>query len=184
MALAWRRVGAVDYGVYLTRRVGGEDASPLVTMFKATYSKKGVVVGFCVRDGWCRAGASWDEDHARPGGGRAVVAVEDALQLDGLAESFFSQWLESFGDTEMSSMFRRWGVAPADGKGSKAGRRLASAGLPAEVQKAKLPDVLSRAEPKEGGMLFSFLPFPERLGETDPREAVLMAKMWTFFELL
>ena len=183
MALAWRRVGSVDYGVYLTRRMGGEDASPLVTMFKATYARHGGLDGFWVKDSWCQAVSQWDENHARPGVARVTVGVVDASQLDALAESFFSQWLESYGDTEMSSMFRRWGVSTSADV-YKAGRRLVSAGLPAEVQKVKLPDLLSRAEPKDGGMLFSFLPFPERVGETDPRDEILMAKMWSFFELL
>lgn len=183
MALAWRRVGAVDYGVYLTRRPGVDAASPLLTMFKATYSTRGDLEGFRVRDGWCKPGAWWDDDHARQGQERSLVDAEDAAQLDALGDSFLSHWLESFGDTEMSSMFRRLGVA-GEPKVAKAGRRIATSGLPVEVRKARLPDVLSRAEAKDGGMLFSFLPFPDRLGEVDPREDLLQAKMWMFFELL
>lgn len=182
MAIAWRRVGNHDYGVYLTKRQGAEDLTPQCTLFKASYSNKGEILGFLVKDGWIELGKRWDDDHLEPGMRSAEVMPEDVEHLELLAKAFFAQWLESFGESDALVMLKRLGLS--GGHTTHAWRRILTSGLPAEIQKAKLPDVLSCAKSTERGFLYSFVPFPESPGTEKSTASLLEAKMRMFFELL
>lgn len=186
MAIAWKRVGGHDYGIYLTRGEGPEDHSPACTWFKASYSARGEIVAFHVKDGLSKEGAkgaAWDGEHIRsssdPG---AAMDAEDLRQIESLAGAFVSQWIEPFGQSEALSALRRLGFGgPVE---QDPWRAVLGSGLPAEIKRGRLPDVLSLAESTEHGFLYAFLPYPERLGQTGGAHALLEAKMRLFFELL
>lgn len=157
----------------------------MCTVFRASYTEKGEIEGFLVRDGWPSLNRQWDEDHARPGHDRPLVLQSDIEQFEALAQSFFSRWLESFGESQALSMLKKLGMGEAKTAGvNHSWRRILSSGLPAEIKKSCLPDVLSCAEQLEPNFLLSFVPFPERIGVEDSREPLLEAKMQMFFDLL
>lgn len=183
MGIAWRRIGNCDYGVYLTRRAVGVDQSPNCTVFRASYSPRGEIQSFLVADSWVRPGMIWDDDHVNPAKAGIVVSSTDIDQLRDLANVFFSDWIESFGASDAHVLLKQLvggvRVAQEDVVGG-----ILFSGLPAEIKKNKLPDVLSCAEMTEQGFLYSFLPFPERF-DSDPQIVKLLeSKMQMFFELL
>lgn len=181
MAIAWRRTGACDYGVYLTKRCGSEDLSPMCTVFKASYSTSGKINSFMVSDRWVKNGDTWDEDHLNPFAGASMVSNDDARHSEILGRAFFGEWLEPFGAADAFSMLKDAGLLL--GPVEDHGLAVLSSGLPAAIKKNKLPDVLSCAEANDHGLLYSFIPFPERLGGGNGVE-LLENKMRMFFELL
>jgi len=183
MGIAWRRIGKYDYGVYLTRRVKDSDQSPNCTVFRASYSPRGELQSFLVSDSWVKPGMFWDDDHVNPSKSGIVVSVADMEQLRDLANIFFLDWIESFGSSDAEILLKQ-----LIGGGKLAQEDVVNgvlfSGLPAEIKKNKLPDVLSCAEMTEQGFLYSFLPFPERF-DSDPQIVKLLeSKMEMFFELL
>lgn len=154
----------------------------MCTWFKASYSSHGKILAFHVKDGLAKEGATWDEDHIRLGSKPVAMDAEDIKHIENLAASFLSQWLESFGQSDALSVLRRLGIVGVAEK--DAWRNVLQSGLPAEIKRGRLPDVLSCAESTEQGFLYAFLPYPERLGQTDGAYALLEAKMRLFFELL
>jgi hypothetical protein len=125
----------------------------------------------------------WDDDHVNPSKSGIVVSVADMEQLRDLANIFFLDWIESFGSSDAEILLKQ-----LIGGGKLAQEDVVNgvlfSGLPAEIKKNKLPDVLSCAEMTEQGFLYSFLPFPERF-DSDPQIVKLLeSKMEMFFELL
>lgn len=180
MAVAWARMGACDYGVYLTRRTGAVIGGPLFTYFKAIYTPHGDIVSFVVADKVPVENEKWDEDHVLSAAVPKTFNSEDLSNVSLLSSAFFGDWLESFGESDAHSLVKSFGFKFDEGD---AWVDLLNSGLPIEVRKSKLTDVLSVAQTTDQGYLYCFIPFPERVGELGPVE-LLESKLQKFFELL
>lgn len=178
LALAWRRVGNKDYGLYLS-----SDSRPASVLFMASYSPKGEMESFLVSDHLLREGDMWDEDHLHFEREAPAVESIDAERITELANEFCDEWLESYGSTiankllmklcESSVLERRKGL-----------RHLLDAELPMQVRPEKMPDILAEAELTDRNFLYVFLPHSHGAPGGAESESLLESKMRLFFELI
>ena len=175
IGICWRRVGNCDYGVYLAC----EEERPQSTFFKAIYSPKGELESFLVIDAPPKEGMRWEEDHVSYAENLPEISKPCRDVLRDLGNSFYGEWLESFGMSEAAKLLRRT-VQAELAKEDKLSAALNS-GLPLQVKSEKMPDVLACAEMTERNFLYSFLPGQEN---GVAQKSLLEAKMRLFFELI
>ena len=186
MSIAWRRMGACDYGIYLTRNSVITDGSAVVlTLFKAMYNEKGQIVSFLVKDGWFSFDNSWDDEHLNRNNEGMDLSIEESDQncLVELADAFCLDWLESYAESDALSLLKGLGFGKAPVQHSFGD--FLNSGLPLEVKKTNLPDVLAEGEVTENGQIYCFLPFHTHVSKGgDYSVLVLEGKMRSFFDLL
>lgn len=178
LALAWRRVGHCDYGVYLSC-----DPHPTRVLFMAVYSPRGEMSEFLVLDGALRAGKAWDEDHLNFEMDPPVITERDAALIAELSDAFCDEWFESYGATMTAKFLTRI----CDGACSERLRgldALLAAELPIQVQPDRMPDILAEAEMTERQFLYAFLPHAHGGPAGAQARAALESKMRLFFELI
>lgn len=177
LALAWRRVGNCDYGVYISC-----DPQPTRVLFMATHSPRGEMSEFFVLDGALRCGKRWDEDHLNFESDPPVIGEREAALVSELSDAFCDEWFESYGATITTKFLSKIceGAAAERPRGLEA---LIASELPIQVQPEKMPDILASAELTERNFLYAFLPHSHGAAG-DHARAALESKMRLFFELI
>ena len=178
LAIAWRRVGNVDYGLYLA-----SDPAPSAVFFAAEYTDRGEIRSFLVSDGGVCAGEPWAEDHISFDGNEVVMDDFQAETLSDLAESFCSDWLESFAMSDADKILRRIGMRGV-GDGLRGFVSLVSSELPIQIRPEKMPDVLGDAVLTDRNFLYAFKPQAAGMGAVIENRDLLEAKMRMFLELV
>lgn len=177
LAIAWRRVGNADYGLYLA-----SDPSTSVIEFMATYTERGEIKSFLVSDKPLEPGMKWEEDHIDFEADPPEGTEKDASVLRSLANAFCDDWLESFGASQVEKLLRKAGGerTPDRAKGLFG---ILKSNLPIQVRPDRMPDILENARITENEFLYAFMAHSH--GDAAPgSKALLEAKMKMFFELL
>ncbi len=176
LAIAWRRVGNSDYGIYLA-----SDPNSSMIEFMATYNEKGELQSFLVSDKQVSAGKPWEEDHLDAAAQPPAASELDAETLRALANAFCDDWLESYGASEAERLLKR--IASAErGEKKKGLSSVIKSNLPIQVRLEKMPDILADAHLTENGFLYSFRPHSH--GGSPGSLALLEGKMRLFMELI
>lgn len=175
LSVAWRRVGASDFGVYVT----GEER-PQVVAFKADYSQRGEIQSFWVVDHPIKAGEQWEENHIDFEAKPQVASMNDAETIRSLLNTLVDDWLEPFGESEAARILKKMGLQEGESVNGWAG--LAMANLPMQIKRARRTDILSCAEVTSKDLLYAFVPFPDRVDGRGNK--LLESKMKMFLELI
>lgn len=178
LAIAWRRVGNTDFGLYLA-----SDPAPSAVYFAAVYNPRGEILSFLVSDDGVCAGEPWGEDHIAFGSGSGPVLVDgsQAETLTDLAESFYADWLESYASSDTDRLLKKMGIPGSEQRGFLS---LMSSELPIQVRPEKMPDLLVDAVLTEKNFLYSFMPQSADAGASMENRELLEAKMRMFLELV
>lgn len=175
LAIAWRRVGAKDYGVYIS---GG--VAPHVSQFMAEYSEKGEIRRFYIRDELIKPGQKWDEERLSGSESSVLVSAEDTGILTELAERFFQDWMEAYGALDAARMIQR--VTAGTGRCAELTFEEAiQAKLPLQLRAGRMPDFWASLVESSEKWHFSFC---QAGGGVALAVDLLLAKMHLFVELI
>lgn len=183
-AIAWRREGGCDYGIYLAKPASSGLGSSCFA-FKAAYGASGEARSFLVADAWPSILGAWDGDHvpalSSSANGPAMEGADEEI-LRQLSADFVGEWLESYGEGEVAAMLK-FVVGSAPGAQKDGWMEALLSGLPAEIRGEKMPDLLSVADCDSSGALLALIGAPA--GSAGAAwEAEQLARMRLFFDLL
>lgn len=177
LAIAWRRVGNADYGIYLA-----SDPNPSMIEFLASYNDKGEIHSFLVSDKPVSDGKRWDEDHIDASSGPRAASEQEANILRTLANAFCDDWLESYGASEAEKLLRKV-ISPKKAGRAKGLLGILKSDLPIQVRQEKMPDLLENAKLTENDFLYAFKSHSHAAGGAS-NAMLLESKMKMFLELL
>ena len=177
LAIAWRRIGNCDYGLYLAC----ENKTDSV-FFKAEYSSRGELISFLVCDQAPRSGMRWEEDHVSCSGECPEIDPQSREILKDMSNCFFNDWLESFRASEALKLIQKVTHQTIDLKEPDRLTDALQSSLPLQIKTGRRLDILGMAELTDNHFLYAFVPHSDKVQEAD--KALLEAKMHMFLELI
>ncbi len=175
LAIAWRRIGAKDYGIFIQQSNG----KIKVCNFLGQYGSHGELLAFYITQELLQVPYQWYKEVLSEQEINKPIERQDVNVLSELNEYFCTQWLETLGYQETQGVLSAYLPAPTSAFYIE---HLFQGVFPLKIKSEKMPDFWSFVIESSDAWDFSLMASGLIVNKT--LDALLVEKMRLFVELM